>query len=259
MRWQGKSILTGIVVAAALTSFAFVATLGSRAAAQTVAVPAKGADWVSLDLSKFLLMKADSFAKSTRFPWAAVPRGSQNLVGVPVEIQGSMMLWGQRNTDAGLKYRESILGIPCQQKLETLYILQTAFYEGTRGEPLFDVVLNYEGGEKQTEAILCGDDSRDWFVNEGEIMLGPSAKRSTLAWTGTGKAGGRDQAIRFCMTAIENKHPDLLVASIDLVSSKKQAAACILAITVGKAGLLKPLPDKPGDASQPKVNLPSSP
>jgi hypothetical protein len=223
----------------------------AQAAQARAAAPVKGAESMSLDLSKFLQMRADSFANSTRFPWPAVPRGSQTFVGVPVEIQGATMLWGQRNADAGLKYPEAITGIPCQQTFMALYILHGTFYEGAQGEPSFEVVLNYQGGEKQTEAILCGDDSRNWYVKEGEKMLGPSAKRSALAWTGTGKAAGRDQAIRFCMTAIENKYPDRQVATIDLVSSKKQTAGCILAITVGKAGLLKPPPDEPADRSQP--------
>jgi hypothetical protein len=123
MTWQGKSILTGIVVAAALAGLALIATLGSRASAQTgaaqaqaakareaeakareaaaarakeaqvkadalaaqarAAIAAKGAEWVTLDLSKVLQMKADNFAKSTRHPWPAVPRGSQKFAGVP--------------------------------------------------------------------------------------------------------------------------------------------------------------------------------
>ena len=236
------------------------AAQAQAAAAQArAAAAAKGTEGVPLDLSKFLGMKADSFANSTRFPWPAVPRGSQTFVGVPVEIQGATMLWGKRNADAGLTFPESITGIGCLQKFETLYILHGTFYEGAPGEPSFEVVLNYQGGEKQIETILCGDDSRNWFVKEAEKMLGPSAQRSTLAWTGTGKANGRDQAIRFCMTAIENKHPDRLVATIDLVSSKKQTAGCILAITVGKAGLLKPHAETPADSSQPKVNSPASP
>ncbi len=232
----------------------------AQAAQARAAAAAKGAEWAPLDLSKFLQMKADSFANSTRFPWPAVPRGSQTFVGVPVEIQGATMLWGQRNADAGLKFPESITGIPCLQMFEAFYILHGTFYEGAPGEPSFEVVLNYQGGEKQTETILCGEDSRDWYINNPyEKDLGPSSKRSTLAWTGTGKASGRDQAIRFCMTTIENKHPDRLVATIDLVSSKKQTAGCILAITIGNAGLLKPHAEKPTDSSQPKVNPLASP
>jgi hypothetical protein len=140
-----------------------------------------------------------------------------------------------------------------------LYLIHGTFYEGASGEPSFEIVLNYAGGEKQTDAILCGEDSRDWYVKAGEKMLGPKAKRSTLAWTGTGKSGQRDQDIRFCLTAIENKYPDRLVETIDLVSAKKQTAGCILAITVGKAGLLKPLPEKLSGRSQPEVKLPASP
>ena len=260
MTWQRKSILTGIVVATALASFA--------------AAIATAADPVPLDLSKFVLMKADDFAKSMRNPWPAVPRGSQTFVGVPVQIQGATILWGQRNADAGARFPESITGIPCQQRFETLYLLHATFYEGAPGEPSFEIVLNYQtgdkqagdkqsgekqNGEKQTDTILCGDDSRDWYVKAADKMLGPSAKRSTLAWTGAGKAGDRDQKIRFCMTAIENKSPDRLVTTIDLVSSKKQTAGCILAITVGKAGLLKPLAEEPAGSSQPKVNASGRP
>jgi len=280
MTQQGKSIRSGIVVAAALAGLALIAIPGSCASAQTeaaraleaeareveakaresaaarakeaqakadalasqarAAIAAKGTECVTLDLSKVLLMKAENFEKATRHPWPAVPRGSQKFVGVPVEIQGATMLWGQRNADAGLVYPEEITGIPCQQKFETLYILHATFYEGTAGQPSFDVVLNYQGGEKQTDTILCGEDSRDWYINDRDGKeLGPSSKRSTLAWTGQGKAGDREQAIRFCLTALENKHPNRPVATIDLVSSKKQTAGCILAITVGNAGLLK--------------------
>ncbi|MCI0361305.1 MAG: hypothetical protein L0211_22715 [Planctomycetaceae bacterium] len=297
MSWQGKSILTGIVVAAALAGLALIGTLGSRASTQAgvaqaqeakareaeakapealaarakqappkeaqakgdalaaqarAAIAAKGKEWVTLDLSKVLLMKAENFEKSTRHPWPAVPRGSQNFAGVPVDIQGATMLWGQRNADAGLAYPEQITGIGCQQKFETLYILHATFYEAAAGQPAFDVVLNYQGGEKQTDTILCGEDSRDWYINNPyEKDLGPSSKRSTLAWTGKGKAGDREQAIRFCLTAIENKQPDRPVATIDLVSSKQQTAGCILAITVGKAGLLKPHLEKPTDTNPP--------
>src|SRR5262245_18278151 len=218
----------------------------SRAAAQEgKAANANTGQAVPLDLSASVQMKAENFDKSKQYPWPAVPRGKQTLAGVPVEIHGATMLFGQRNADRGQKYPESVAGIPCQQKFASLYLLHGCFYEGAKGEQSFEVVLNYQGGEKLTDAILCGHDTRNWFIPTGEKMLGPSGKRSTLAWTGTGKFKEHDQPIRFCLTEIENKHPERLVATIDLVSSKEQSAGCILAITVGKAGLLKPLPDKP--------------
>ena len=108
---------------------------------------------------------------------------------------------------------------------------------------------HYEGGKKQSDEILCGEDSKDWWVNDPKEELGPSSERSTLAWKGTGKANGRDQDVRFCLTAIDNTHPQVLVTTIDLVSSEKQAAGVILAITLGKSGLLKPQPEKPAKPS----------
>jgi hypothetical protein len=72
--------------------------------------------------------------------------------------------------------------------------------------------------------------------------------------------------IQVCLTAIDNRQPDSLVTTIDLVSSKKQAAGVILAITLGKAGLLKPeypaetpaekAAEKPAAPSQSKVSSP---
>ncbi|HWB11299.1 MAG TPA: hypothetical protein VG826_18870 [Pirellulales bacterium] len=211
------------------------------------AAGAKG-EPVTLDLSKYLVLKPDSFEKIKQYPWAVTPRGRQTFAGVPLEIQGATILWGQRNADRGQNYPEKITDIPCQQKFETLYILHCVFFEAAKGQPSFNIVLNYEGGKTESDEILCGDDSKDWWINDPNEALGPSAKRSTLAWTGTGKANDRDQDVRFCLTAIDNKHPDRLVTTIDLVSSKKQAAGVILAITLGKAGLLKPeKPAQPRD------------
>jgi hypothetical protein len=213
-------------------------------AAQARAAAAAKGDPVPLDLSKHLRMKAENFEKSKGHPWPVVPRGEQVFAGIPVNIQGSTMTFGQSNANNGLKYPEKVTGIPCQLKFETLYIVHTAFYAGAAGEPAFEVVLNYPNDENQTDTILCGEDTLDWYVKEGEEKLAPSAKRSALAWTGTGKSGQRDQTVRFCITAIDNKYPDRVVETIDLVSPKNQTAGCVIAVTVGKKGLLKPASEK---------------
>lgn len=223
----------------------------ARATKDRAAAAAKG-EPVMLDLSKYVVMKPENYEKIKQYPWAVTPRGRQTFAGVPLEIQGATILWGQRNADRGQNFPEMFTDIPCQQKFETLYILHCVFFEAAKGEPSFSVVVNYEDGKMQSDEVLCGDDSKDWWVNDPNEALGPSGKRSTLAWTGTGKANGRDQDVRFCLTAIDNKHPDRLVTTIDLVSSKKQAAGVILAITLGKSGLLKPLREKPDTPAQPK-------
>jgi len=192
-----------------------------------------------VDLAPYCSMKAAAFEKSTRYPWPAVPRGSQTFAKVPVEISGAMFLWGERNDQLGLKYPEEIKGIAIKRKFETLYVCHAAFFEGEAGKPMCEVKFQYQDGTTASDAILCGKDARDWYVKPTEKTPGPSGPRSTLAWKGDGKVGDRVQPIRFCLTAIANPYPDKVVTTIDLVSSKTQTAACILAITTGKAGLLK--------------------
>jgi hypothetical protein len=286
MTSHDRSNLCVIIV---IASFVLVAAQGSRASAQDAAAKAREAnakaqaaaaaeakavqvakeaeaeagiraakeqaatkDVVPLDLTKYLVMKPEQFAKSKTYPWAVTPVGKHTFAGVPVEIQGATILWGKRNADRGQNYPKTVTDIPCQQKFETLYILHSVFFEAAKGEPSFYTVINYEGGKTQSDEILCGEDSKDWWVNDPNEMLGPTSKRSTLAWKGTGKANDRDQDVRFCLTAIDNKHPDRLVTTLDLVSSEKQAAGVILAITLGKAGMLKPQPEKPAKVSEPK-------
>ena len=126
-----------------------------------------------LDLTKYLVLKPEQFEKIKQYPWAVTPLGKQTFAGVPLEIQGATILWGKRNADRGQNYPETVIDIPCQQKFETLYILHSVFFEAAKGEPSFDIVLNYEGGKTQTDTILCGEDSKDWWVNDPNETLGP--------------------------------------------------------------------------------------
>jgi hypothetical protein len=198
-----------------------------------------GATAEPLGLTGHYSMKASSFDGIKQYPWPAVPRGSQTFANVPLEIGGTMCLWGERNANNGLKFPEQITGILVARKFETLYVCHAAFFEGKSGTPVCEIVLRYDDGTTASDTIVCGEDARDWFANRAEAPLGPSSPRSTLAWDGDGKAGERTQPIRFCLTAIANPHPDKEVTALDLVSSKSQSAACILAITTGPAGLMQ--------------------
>jgi len=194
---------------------------------------------VPLDLTEHYHMKATAFGGITQYPWPAVPRGAQTFAGVPLEIDGAMFLWGERNATNGMSYPEQISGIGVAREFETLYVCHGAFFEGPPGTPVYEVVFHYDDGTTASDTIECGKDVRDWFANRADATLGPSGPRSTLAWDGDGKAGDRTQAIRFCLTAIANPQPDKEVTALDLVSSKTLSAGCILAITTGKADLMK--------------------
>jgi hypothetical protein len=114
-----------------------------------------------------------------------------------------------------------------------------AFFESEPGEAVFEIVCHYPDKEATLGPIECGGDTHDWFARgDGAV----TNARSTLAWSGVGKAGERDQKVQCFVTALDNPHPDEKIVTLDLVSSQKQAAGSILAVTVGPKGLLKAMP-----------------
>lgn len=192
-----------------------------------------------LDLSKFVGLKAADFDKSGAYPWPGSPRGLNMFAGVPVRIDGAMMLWGKSNADRGMAYPETYEGIPIDAEVTSLYVCHAAFFEAEPESPIFHVVFHYDEETAKSESVVCGGDARDWFVSREEENFGPTGKRSRLGWAGNGRMRGRPQMTRFCVTALANPHPEKKVVSIDLVSDKSNTAGCITAITVGPNGLLE--------------------
>lgn len=192
-----------------------------------------------LDLTPHLAMKATDFAKIKVYAWQSVPHGPQTYANVPLQIDGTIFLWGGRNTENGQKYPEKVTGIAVKRKFETLYVYHGAFYEGEAGSPVYEVIFKYVDGTTASNKILNGIDVRDWYAKRTEKVLGPSGRRSVLGWDGDHISGDKKQAVRFCLTAIENPRPELEVETLDLVSSKTKTAGCILAMTTGKSGLIR--------------------
>jgi hypothetical protein len=199
-----------------------------------------------LDLATNYMTPAAYFDKITSFPaWRTVPRGPQVFDGVPLEIGGMICLWGENNEkQLHLKFPEARTGIPLNRKFETLYVYHGTFFSEDDGVPVCAVVFRYDDGSAVTNQLRYGEDMLDWGVNRrGGQVIAPSASRSELAWVGGSFSPDRPQAkapIRFCLTAVENPQPDVTVGTVDLLSCKSKAAACILALTPGKAGLMKP-------------------
>ncbi|HEY3968167.1 MAG TPA: hypothetical protein VGM05_26630 [Planctomycetaceae bacterium] len=201
---------------------------------------AAAGDASAVDLTRYYGLKAERFDTVKTYPWPAMPRGSQKFAGVPLEIGGMFCLYGEENTKRGMKYPEEITGIAVGRPFEILYLCHMAFFEAPPETALCKLRFQYDDGTTESDQVLCGSDVRDWFVNTPDEELGPSGKRSTLAWSSDVVTNGRPQKIRICLTAIANPHPDKTVQTVDLISTKSRAASCILAITTGTAGLMQP-------------------
>jgi hypothetical protein len=206
---------------------------GRRAIARHEAAP--------VDMTSNYTTPASYFPKITRFPaWATVPTGFQVFDNVPLQIGGMICLWGDGNAKMGIVFPEHILGIAVNQKFETLYVYHGAFFTSPENTPVCDVVFRYADGSSVTNELLYGTDILDWNAkNRGKTAIGPTGPHSKLAWVGGTSKPGTRQPLRFCLTAIENPQPTVEVTSIDLFSCKSRAAACIMAMTPGKSGLMK--------------------
>jgi hypothetical protein len=197
------------------------------------------------DMTSSYMTPASYFDKITSFPaWRTVPIGPQVFDGVPLDIGGMICLWGENNAkQLKIVFPEERLDIPMNRKFETLYVYHGTFFSEKNGTPVCAVVFRYDDGTSATNELLYGEDMLDWGAGgRGGRVVGPSAARSQLAWVGGSFAPDdpkKIQLIRFCLTAIENPQPDVTVSTVDLLSSKSKAAACILAMTPGKSGLMK--------------------
>jgi hypothetical protein len=171
--------------------------------------------------------------------WSAVPNGFQVFDHVPLQIDGLICLWGDGNAKAGAVFPEQVLDIPVKQKFETLYVYHGAFFSAPDGTPVCEIVFRYEDGSSATNQLLYGSDMLDFVIDHSGHPEGPTGAHSKRVWTGATFAAGRNEPLQFNLTKIENPQSYLEVTTIDLYSCKSRSAACILAMTTGKSGLMK--------------------
>jgi hypothetical protein len=202
---------------------------GRRTIANHMAAP--------LDLTGNLIEPASYFHQSR--VWKAVPIGFQVFDHVPLQIDGSMCLWGDGNAEAGAVFPEQVLGIAVNQNFETLYVYHCTFYGSPSKTPVYKLVFRYEDGDSMTNTIQYGVDTID-FNTRGSIKnAAPTGTNSKVAWVGGSFTPDGKRPLLFCLTAIENPKPFLKVTSIDLFSCKNRSAGVILAMTTGRSGLMK--------------------
>ncbi len=170
--------------------------------------------------------------------WHDIPWRFQVFDGVPLQIDGLMYLWGQGNAKMGANFPEEILGIPVNQKFETLYVYHCAFFSSPANSPVYDLVFRYDDGSSATNEIVYGRDILDFNSKGNQLGPKPSGQNSKLAWVGASFTGDGTHPLRFILTAIKNPWPGTQVTSIDLYSCKGRSAACVLAMTAGKSGLM---------------------
>jgi RNA polymerase sigma factor (sigma-70 family) len=206
---------------------------GRRAIAHHIVTP--------LDLTAYYRATASAFDQketSGITAWQTVPKGFQVFDNVPLKIDGIFSLWGEGNAKIKMNFPEEI-SIRVNQKFHALYIYHCAYFKSPNGTPVCEVVFRYDDGSSVTNQMLYGDDLLSWTPTVRGWAPKPTGPNSRRAWLGGAFSLKNKEPLCFCLTALDNPQPSLQVTSIDLYSCKSHSAACILAMTTGRSGLMK--------------------
>ena len=209
----------------------FVLAGGKRAIANHIVTP--------VNLTGRYVVSANRFDSLQTRGWRSVPRWFQVYDHVPFDMNGIICLWGGRSAKGGLVLPDADPDIGVHQKFQTLYVYHAVFFASPDNTPVYDLVIHYADGSSATNQVLYGADVLDWNVKRSRTAKGPTGARSKVGWQGGTFTPGKNDPLRFTVTAIDNPQPDTEVETIDLISCKSESAPCILAMTAGKSGLMK--------------------
>ena len=117
----------------------------------------------------------------------------------------------------------------------------------SRGGRLPRIRLNYADGTKHEFPMLFGGHVRDWHrmpSEEKELLTDPNTK---IVWRAPGMPR-INSTMRLFKSMLANPHPEKVVTTMDVVSSKRLAAYDLIAATVANRDASRPVtPPRPPD------------
>jgi hypothetical protein len=159
----------------------------------------------------------------------SLPRGVQKLGGVEFDVRGVIQVTGTQAELAGATFPDAQTGLKIGRKCKRLHFLHATGWVAEEGTTIGKYVLHYAGGEQATLNIVYGVDARDWWASTGEPK---EAKSATIAWSGSSPAAdAAGTSLRLFKRTYDNPKPDLLIETVDLVSSQADSAPFLVALT----------------------------
>ncbi|MGD0816525.1 MAG: carboxypeptidase regulatory-like domain-containing protein [Verrucomicrobiota bacterium] len=192
---------------------------------------ANAGDPLILDLSRFLEPLATLNGMTAMFTNLT---GRKQFDGLPFEIDGQAILFGRSYASReGTNYPERLEGIRIGRKFDELHLIHYCAWLDTDGSAVARIRLNYADGSKYEYQILYGGQVRDWFLQiteEKEQVADPNTK---ICWrsTGTNTPMG---SLRLFKTTFKNPHPQKIVDSMDVISTRSQGSYVLVAATVAQ-------------------------
>jgi|GEM_PF-3516640 len=188
-----------------------------------------------LNLTPHYVTRWDAIKPGTS--WSAVPQGRQTFGDVPFELGGLLELSGLGALRDDKQFPTRVEGIAVGGRVAALHLLHGAGYDAVEGAPIAKLVLRYADGQTAELPLAYGVHVRNWWVERSEKSAALTDPASHVAWTGTSpETDAFGVTLRLFHTRLPNPRPDLLVASLDVVSLLTRATPVILGVTVEAPG-----------------------
>jgi len=225
-RHAWPTLVLGIVIGATFLT----AAQPQKAAAESSAPDAQ--EPTVLDISQFC---QEHFSKddavNEHFQTLA---GRQIIDGVPFEITGRALLFGKKESKwmHQTNYPD-LVGIPVQRKFDELHLVHNARWAEAEGQIIAYIRLNYANRKGAILPIAYGRHVRDWSRLASEERETLSDDRSKIIWRGTGLPSFKSTT-RVFKSTLDNPNPDLVVSTIDILTTRSLSAYELLAATVAR-------------------------
>jgi hypothetical protein len=186
-----------------------------------------------LDLSAFYNASLVESWLGGRFAGAdfgTCPYGLQTFGGIQFDVRGIVQLaWDSSDTVMEGRFPKQATAIPVGRKCQRLHFLHAASETVPEGTELGAYVIRYANKDRWTASIIYGRDLRFWWY---ETRKPTKAMAADIVWTGMNDATRkRGVNMRLFCSHWNNPLPEVVIESIDFVSSLARSAPFVIAIT----------------------------
>ena len=172
---------------------------------------------------------------------AELPPGAHIYAGVPFDVQGSIQLMGAGMTRYNKTFPMKVDDILINRRCAKLHLLHGSnwTYLNAYGTTVAKLVLHYDDGSERDINMIAGEQVFDWWfplfktgLNPREYKTAPGTER---AWTGRNPLLEKvwpGESLLLYKSTFTNPQPDVMISSIDYVSTMTMTAPFLVALTV---------------------------
>lgn len=166
--------------------------------------------------------------------WEQIPRGRQEFLGVPFEVEGLIRLAGEMVGRNGWSFRPNAGEIPVNQRFVRLYLLHSTYYAARENDPVSRIWIHYTDGRREKLDVLFGRHVRNWHRQKHDYPVNLGDPDTRVVWTGQNPESAKyGKSHRLIVSSLRNPRPDAEVRSLELVSAQGLATHVVLGLTLG--------------------------